>query len=90
MLKIYIKNEYFQIHVTFAQTPLKLSGYQSYQYKGLIVGYLMIYYAYYSLGKQPSFHFYSFNMDIFFNIALPVLRFYRHINNILRNFRFKS
>ena len=27
MLKIYMKNKYFQIHVTLAETPLKLSGY---------------------------------------------------------------
>ena len=32
MLKIYVKNQDFQILHTFTQTPLKLFKYQSYQY----------------------------------------------------------
>ena len=47
-----MKNEDFQIHDTFAQTSLKLFNYQSYQYVGVIMCYLMIYSTYWSLGKQ--------------------------------------
>ena len=49
---IYMKNEDFQIHVTFAQKSLKLFDYQSYQYVELIMGYLIIYNAHHRLGKQ--------------------------------------
>ena len=37
-----MKNKGFQIHDTFAQTSLKLFDYHSYQYVGIIMGYLMI------------------------------------------------
>ena len=49
--KIYVKNNDFQILHTFAQTPLKLLNYQLYQYKGLIIGYLMIYDLFSSHGE---------------------------------------
>ena len=42
MLKKYVKNEDFHILDTFVQRPLKLFNYQSYQYIGCIIGYLMI------------------------------------------------
>ena len=49
---IYMKNKDFRISDTFAQTSLKLFEYYSYQYIGLIMGYLMICFTLYSPWKR--------------------------------------
>ena len=47
-----MKNKDFQIRDTFAQISFKLFDYYSYQYVGLLMGYLMICITFYSPWKR--------------------------------------